>query len=741
MSEQATAEERSHDLEGSLLQDAQPPSSAPTGPLDYVSSVLRQISNQEPRDREFAVHILTWLRFAKLTLRWAQLQQAYAIQKTGDASNRDFNRSEEDMVSVCKGLVKVRGGGKSKKVEFVRDPTLEQLLQYGLVYRKPHLTIIRTCLTCLQSDEFAKSESSPESLVRLRKDKSLFKYYAASRWMSHLPDMDAQSGELAEVEELITQFLLSGKGTTGWFRFLERISNEKVSELHLAAIIGQVPVMKNFLETRKHKVDATTSHGRTALHLAAKHKRASVVKMLLQTSAQLDIQDVRGNTALHYAGMYCHWYTTTSHIETVLELMRAIEKGVGGEDIRSKCTAIRNGSNKTPWDYAVEGGRLFNGPALTEDRAYQLAFEKLEAQYEIAKHMTFWPRDKSMEKEDSILTEDDYLPPLRTVMALNRSKAGMARFVDALIQRGRIVGGRPTVEVKDLSETTPDSYAIASDRLALVDMLLGIKKEGTKLLTDADERQLSFLAWILLQTGAEANHIKKGEPSALYCAILLRSRSLVSILLAYRADFGIRYDNGTPEHLTPLDLAIELGETDIVRQLLVSDGAEIRNVTADTMFTALRLAILHGRKEMIYMLSGLQLTPIDALKEEEKVTLAALAREFRETLRKKDGEGSTVLHLALLSRDRSSCYEMLLSMIMYGADVNAKDKKGRTPFMLAGELGLHAERALLQMHSSKHQGISVNRHQGISVNRHQGISVNRYQTIGVSGTDSFRRLF
>ncbi|KAF5126298.1 Ankyrin repeat domain-containing protein 27 [Metarhizium anisopliae] len=701
MSEQATVEEGSHDLEGPLLQDAQPPSGAPTGPLDYVSSVLRQISRQEPRDREFAVHILTWLMFAKRTMRRAQLEQAYAIQKTGDASNRDFNRSEEDILSVCKGLVKVRRGGKSKKVEFLRSPTLDQLLQYGLVDRKPHLTIIRTCLTCLQSDEFAESESSPETMERLRQDKSLLMYYAATRWMDHLPDTDAKSGELAEVEELITQFLLSGKGTTGWFRFLERISGENVSVLHVAAMIGQVPVMKNLLETRNYKVNDTTSHGRTALHLAAKHKRASVVRMLLETSAQLDIQDARGNTALHYGAMYNHWYTTNSHLGTVLELLRAAETDVGGEDIRDKCTAIRNGSNKTPWDYALEAGRMFNGPGLMEDPAYQLASAKMEAQYEIAKLMTFWPWDKSMQKEGSMLKEGDYLPPLRQVRALDSSKAGMARLVDALIQRGRIAGSRPRVEVKDLSETTPDFYAIVSHRLALVDMLFEINEKGTKLLTDAYERQLCFLAWILLQTGAEANHIRKGKPSALYCAILLRSKSLVSLLLAYRADLGFRYDNGTPLHFTPLDLAIELGETDIVRQLLVSDGAEIRNVTADMMFTALRLAILDGRKEMIYMLSGLQLTTIDALKEEAKVTLAALAREFRETVRKKDVEGNTVLHLALLSRDRSSCYEMLLSMIMYGADVNAEDKKGRTPFMLAGELSLHAERTLLEMHSSK----------------------------------------
>ncbi|KFG84723.1 Pfs, NACHT and Ankyrin domain protein [Metarhizium anisopliae] len=779
MSEQATAEERSHDLEGSLLQDAQPPSSAPTGDRDDISSILLQISNQEPRDRDFAVHILTWLKFAKRDLRTGQLVQAYAIQQPGDASNRDFSRPGGGIVSVCKGLVKVRRAGKGRKtnwVEFVRRPTLNQLLHYGLVDRKPDLTIIRTCLTCLQSDEFAKSESSPESLERLRQDKSLFMRYAVTRWMQHLLDMDAQSGELAEVEELITQFLLSGKGTTGWFRSLERISGENVSVLHVAAIIGQVPVMKNLLQTGNYQVNTTTSHGRTALHLAAKHKRGSVVKMLLKNSAQLDIQDARGNTALHYGAMYNRWYTTESHLETVLELLRAISKGVGGEDICSKCTAIRNGSNKTPWDYALEAGSMLNspelimlnGPELMEHDKDRLAREKMEAQYEIIKLITIWPGDESFEP----IEQGDYLPLVRHVMALESSPAVQARLVDALSQRGRTVDGRPTVEVKDLSETTPTDYAIASNKAALVDMLLEEKVKGIKPLTDAYERQLCFMAWILLQTGADENHPREDKPSALHCAIPFRSTSLVSLLLAYGASLEIRCDKKTP-----LDLAIELGETDIVRRLLVNEGFAIRKVSPDMMFTALRLAILGGRKEMIYMLSGLQLTPIDALKEEGRVNLAALAWEFREAVRKKDEEGSTVLHLALLSRDRSSCFEMLLCMIMYGADVNAEDKKGRTPLMLADELGLHAERTLLKMHSSKsdmeqqpisinrhqgisinrhqtigvnkHQGISVNRyqaisinrHQPISINRHQGISVNRYQTIGVNGTDSFRRLF
>ncbi|KID82908.1 Pfs, NACHT and Ankyrin domain protein [Metarhizium guizhouense ARSEF 977] len=726
MSEQATAEERSHDLEGSLLQDAQPPSSAPTGPLDYVSSVLRQISRQEPRDRDFAVHILTWLMFAKRDLRPAQLEQAYAIQQTGDASNRDFNRPGEDIVSVCKGLVKLRPGVKSKwLVEFVRRPNLDQLLQYGLVDRKPHLTIIRTCLTCLQSDEFAESESSPETMERLRQDESLLMYYAATRWMDHLPDMDAKSGELAEGEELITQFLLRGKGTTGWFQFLERISGENVLVLHVAAMIGQVPVMKNLLETGKHKVNATTSHGRTALHLAAKHKRASVVRMLLETSAQLDIQDARGNTALHYGAISSPSYTPESHLETVLELLRGTETGVGGVDIRSKCTAIRSRSNKTPWDYALEAARMFKGPWPVESDKYRLARAKMEAQYEIAKLVTFWPWDKSVK---SIKEEGDYLPPLRQVMALDSSAAVKARLVDALSQRGRTVDRRPTVEVKDLSETTPIFYAIASNKAALVDMLLEENEKDTKLLTDAYERQLCFMAWILLQTGADENHRRKDKPSALHCAILFRSKSLVSLLLAYGAYLEIRYDNKTP-----LDLAIELGETDIVRQLLVNDGFAIRRVTTNMMFTALPLAILEGRKEMIHMLSGLQLTPIDAFREHAKVTLAALARAFRETVRSKDLHGSTVLHLALSSRARSSCYEMLLSMLLYGADVDAEDEKGRTPLMLAKELGLDAEMTLLEMHSSKsdmeHQPISFNGYQPISFNRYQPISFNRYQPI------------
>ncbi|EXV05198.1 ankyrin repeat protein [Metarhizium robertsii] len=739
MSEQATAEEGSHDLEGPLLQDAQPPSWAPTGPLDYVSSALRQILKQEPRDRDFAVHILTWLMFAERNLMPTQLGQAYAIQQTGDASNRDFNRSEEDIVSVCKGLVKLEPREGRKKVKFVRKPNLDQLLQYGLVDRKPHLTIIRTCLTCLQSDEFAESESSPETMERLGQDKSMFTFYAATRWMDHLPDMDAKSGELAEVEELITQFLLRGKGTTGWFRFLERISREDVLELHVAAIIGQVPVMKNLLETRKHKVDATTSHGRTALHLAAKYKRASVVKMLLETSAQLlHIHDAMGNTVLHYGAMSNRWFTTRPHLDTVREIVSAYETGVMGEDIRSKCTGIRNGSNKTPWDYALEAARMFHGPELVGHPAYQLAEVKIGAQYEIAKMMTFWPWDKSIEEEGN------YFPPLRQVKALDSSKAGMARLMEALAKRGQIGGSRRMVEVKDLSEmavkdlseTTPNLYAIASNRSALVDMLLEENKKGTQLLTDAYERQLCFMAWLLLQTGAEANHIRKGKPSALYCAILLRSKSLVSLLLAYRADLGFRYDNGTPLHFTPLDLAIELGETDIVRQLLVNDGAEIRKVTTNMMSTALPLAILDGRKEMIHMLSGLQLTPIDALIEEAKVTLAALAREFRETVRRKDLQGSTVLHLALVSRDRSSCYEMLLSMLMYGADVDAEDEKGRTPLMLAKELGLHGERILLEMHSSKsdmehqapaHQLQRVPAHQRQQAPAHQLQQATAYQ--------------
>ncbi|KJK90095.1 hypothetical protein H633G_06046 [Metarhizium anisopliae BRIP 53284] len=777
MSEQATAEERSHDLEGSLLQDARPPSWAPTSPLDHVSSVLRQIANQERRDRDFAVYILTWLMFAKLDLWPEQLEQAYAIQQPGDASNRDFSRPGEAIVSVCKGLVRLETREGSKRVKFVFRPDLDQLLHYGLVDPKPHLTIIRTCLTCLQSDEFVECESRPETMERLRQDEGLLTYYAATRWMGHLPDMDAESGELAEGEELITQFILCGKGTTGWFRFLERFSNEEVLELHVAAIIGQVPVMKNILETRKHGVNATTSYGRTALHLAAKHKRASVVRMLLENSARLDIQDAMGNTALHFGAMSNTWHTPGSHLKTVQELLDAADK-----DFSSICTAIRNGSNKTPWDYALEAARMLRPPRPEESDWSQRARAKMAAHYEIVKLMTIWPSDESLKHINPV----DYLPLVRHVMALESLPAVEARLVDGLFQGGRIVDGRKRLGVKDLSETTPTLYAIGSTRDALVDMLHEEKEKSIKPLTDAYERQLCFMAWILLQTGADATGRRRSKPSALHSAIRLGSKSLVSLLLAYRADVEIRHYNRTP-----LDLAIELGETDIVRQLLVKDGADIRKVTTDMMFTALRLAILHGRKEMIHMLSGLQLTPIDALKEEAKVTLAALVRVFRETVRSKNLQGSTVLHLALSSQDRSSCYEMLLSMLMswvytlrgsfwrctapsptwsnrpqpisfnrhQGISVNrpqaisfnrhqgiSVNRPQAISFNRHQGISVNRHQAIsFNRHQAisvnRYQGISVNRYQGISVNKYQGISVNRYQTIGVSGTDSFRRLF
>lgn len=625
-----------------------------------------------------------------------KLVQGYTIRQTGNASSCDSNRPEEDIVSVCKGLVEIDHDHDST-VKFVLKPTPDQLQQYGLVDPKPHLTITRTCLTFLQSDEFAKYTTFGER-VKLKSwyrdpsqpDKPFepfdpFADYAIHSWWKSLPDRDAKPGERAEVEELLTQFLRCEKKVAIWFRHYDSFPKEAPG-LHVAAMFGLDAVTRNLLEKGKCKVNATGPEGHTALHMAVVFNHPAIVRILLKNSARLDIQGFGKNTALHYAVTSDASWTLASQLDVVRELLRENKTGVGGVDIVRKCMAIRNKFEQTPMDMALEYGKEKREPYDVESDEAAMARARMSARYEILKLLV------------SIEKYGDYLSPLRQVMEFASSEEGKARLVEALIQRGTDES-RPMKKGKGATGTTP----LPSNKAALADLLhkYGAEltdkdKNGIPLLTDACERQLCFMAWILLQTGTDPNARRPNGPTALHCAAKLRSKSLISLLFGYDADLGIKDRLHDRHGMSALDIAAMDGDDQVVRHLLVYKGY-IRKVDKAVIASALRFAILKGHTKIIHQLAGSALLPVDASKQDQTQGRRQLINPFREAMEMRDEMGDTVLHLAL--RSEANRFKTTLTLLGYGAKVDARDSEGRTPLELARDMKLGPEMVLLAMRS------------------------------------------
>ncbi|XP_058215564.1 ankyrin repeat-containing protein BDA1-like [Rhododendron vialii] len=74
--------------------------------------------------------------------------------------------------------------------------------------------------------------------------------------------------------------------------------------LHIAAIKGQVQVLKELVQTRPHRAQVKVDQGDTILHLCAKYYQLDCLELLLDVIPDPDFvndADIDGNTILHLA--------------------------------------------------------------------------------------------------------------------------------------------------------------------------------------------------------------------------------------------------------------------------------------------------------------------------------------------------------------------------------------------------------------------------------------------------------
>ena len=72
-------------------------------------------------------------------------------------------------------------------------------------------------------------------------------------------------------------------------------------EIHDASIRGDTVRIQSILRSDPRAVNAKTANGETPLHLAARHGRIEVVRLLIENKADVDMKDKSGETPLHEA--------------------------------------------------------------------------------------------------------------------------------------------------------------------------------------------------------------------------------------------------------------------------------------------------------------------------------------------------------------------------------------------------------------------------------------------------------
>ena len=242
---------------------------------------------------------------------------------------------------------------------------------------------------------------------------------------------------------------------------------------------------------------------------------------------------------------------------------------------------------------------------------------------------------------------------------------------------------------------------------------------------DESESEILNVAQLLLNNGAEVHRRDKDSETPLHLVIRRNSFGFVSkfarILLEHGADANAKSVKGvTPLHI----LSPRYFEDEHIvnlAQLLFDNGAEVNSPDNDNV-TPLHLAINHNQ----FMLARLLLergadanvennegkTPFHILSqsyiEDEGIVVnfALLLKNHGAEVDTRDKANRTPLHLAI-RRNRSMLVEILLEN---GADLNAENNEGMTPFQILVEKNTNDDSNLLDLAQVllKH-GAEVNR--------------------------------
>ncbi|CAG0899822.1 unnamed protein product [Cyprideis torosa] len=222
------------------------------------------------------------------------------------------------------------------------------------------------------------------------------------------------------------------------------------------------------------------------------------------------------------------------------------------------------------------------------------------------------------------------------------------------------------VDVKDRNGWTPLLQATFRGHHSVVEILLahGANPNIAKLYKTSPlhHAKSAETAELLIQNGAEVNVKDEDHETPLFVATKNDLHSVVEVLLANGADPNIanRYKRSPLHHATSAETA----------ELLIVKGAE-ENAKDENGKTPLFIATENGRHSVVEVLFANQADP-------------NIANRYQQS----------PLH-------RAKSVETAEFLIVKGAEVNVKDRRGKTPLFVATEENLHSVVEVLVAHGAE----------------------------------------
>jgi len=283
--------------------------------------IMERIDSQSRDDSLLARRVLSWIVYTHRPLGFVELQHALAVS-LGDTEFNSASIFHKDLLlTVTAGLVRVDTDGFAVR--------LSHFTAYEYFYKNREkyfssaaADIARVTLTYLSfrslSEPCQGIHEDEEFAARLKARP--FLSYASEYWGEHV----REAGSVSTVQDAVLQFVSDSSRLTStiqayWYLDMTGSSGwdvrKGVNSLHVCSWFGLDAAVRE-LVTRGVDIDSQDEpYHQTALMYACRRGHASIVRILLELGAWVNIRSARESTPLFEAVDGCHLHVVKVLLE------------------------------------------------------------------------------------------------------------------------------------------------------------------------------------------------------------------------------------------------------------------------------------------------------------------------------------------------------------------------------------------------------------------------------------------